>query len=110
MHAAEEAQWQLRRDSTEPSCAPTFPYMIRIAISLAAYEAIAASFPKGREARPPEPLKVGEGVGMWLDPRTLAVLRMERMAGADALLAIHERALGGLGSIGRDPPPRGDCP
>jgi hypothetical protein len=55
--------------------------MIRIAISLAAYEAIAASFPKGREARPPEPLKVGEGVGMWLDPRTLAVLRMERMAG-----------------------------
>jgi hypothetical protein len=55
--------------------------MIRIAISLAAYEAIAASFPKGREARPPEPLKVGEGVGMWLDPRTLAVLRMVRMAG-----------------------------
>jgi hypothetical protein len=64
------------------SCATYIsPPMIRIAISLAAYQAIASTMPKGREARPPEPLKVGEGVGMWLDPRTLAVLRMVRMAG-----------------------------
>jgi hypothetical protein len=36
--------------------------MIRIAISLAAYQALAATKPEGT-ARPPEPLKVGEGVG-----------------------------------------------
>ena len=55
--------------------------MIRIAISLAAYQAIAASMPKGRKARPPELIKTGEGVGLWLDPRTLADLRSERRAG-----------------------------
>jgi hypothetical protein len=55
--------------------------MIRIAISLAAYKAIASAIAEEPEARTPEPLEVGEGVGLWLDPRTLAVLRMVRMAG-----------------------------
>jgi hypothetical protein len=55
--------------------------MIRIAISLAAYHAIASTMPEGREARPPEPLEVGEGVGMWFDHVTLAALRRERGAG-----------------------------
>jgi hypothetical protein len=67
--------------------------MVRIAISLAAYQAIAASLPKGREARQPEPLEVGDGVGMWLDPRTLAVLRMVRAAGegySETILRLFE--------------------
>jgi hypothetical protein len=55
--------------------------MIRIAISLAAYEAIAASLPKGHEVRPPERVKLGKGVGVWLDPGTVAALRMARGAG-----------------------------
>jgi hypothetical protein len=54
--------------------------MIRIAISLAAYQAIASTLPEGT-ARPPEPLEVGEDVALWLDHRTLAVLRMVRMSG-----------------------------
>ena len=54
--------------------------MIRIAISLAAYQAIASSMPEGT-ARPSEPLEVGEGVGMWIDYVTLAALRRERRAG-----------------------------
>jgi hypothetical protein len=32
-------------------------------------------------ARPPEPLEVGEGVGMWIDHATLAALKWERRAG-----------------------------
>ena len=32
-------------------------------------------------ARPPEPLEVGEGVGMWIDHATLAALKSERRAG-----------------------------
>ena len=67
--------------------------MVRIAISLGAYQAIAASLPKGREARPPEPLEVGEGIGMWLDPRTLAILRMVRTAGegySETILRLFE--------------------
>jgi hypothetical protein len=66
--------------------------MIRIAISLAAYQALASTMPEGT-ARPPEPVEVGEGVGMWLDPRTLAVLRMVRMAGegySDTILRLFE--------------------
>jgi hypothetical protein len=66
--------------------------MIRIAISLAAYQAIASAMPEGT-ARPAEPLEVGEGVGLWLDPRTLAVLRMVRMAGegySDTILRLAE--------------------
>jgi hypothetical protein len=55
--------------------------MIRIAVSLAAYQAIASTIPQGRTARPPEPLDVGEGVGMWVDHVTLAALRRERGAG-----------------------------
>jgi hypothetical protein len=54
--------------------------MIRIAISLAAYQTIASTMPEGT-ARPPEPLEGGEDVGLWLDRRTLAVLRMVRVAG-----------------------------
>jgi hypothetical protein len=54
--------------------------MIRIAISLAAYEALASTMPEGT-ARPPVPLEVGEGVGMWIDHATLAALRSERRAG-----------------------------
>jgi hypothetical protein len=59
--------------------------MIRIPISLAAYQAIASTMPEGRTARPPEPLEVGEGaacehscVGLWIDHITLAALRRER--------------------------------
>jgi hypothetical protein len=52
--------------------------MIRISITLAAYDAIATSLPKGREARPPELLKNGEGIDLWIDPRTLAALDGER--------------------------------
>ena len=37
--------------------------------------------PEGRTARPPEPLEVGEGVGMWIDPSTLAALKSERRVG-----------------------------
>ena len=53
------------------------PSMIRIAISLTAYQAIASTMPEGRTARPPEPLEVGEGVGLWIDHVTLAALRRE---------------------------------
>jgi hypothetical protein len=55
--------------------------MVRIAVSLAAYQAIAATLAQGREARPPEPLQAGEGVGIWLDRATVAMLRMAREAG-----------------------------
>jgi hypothetical protein len=55
--------------------------MIRIAISLAAYQAIASTIPQGRTARPPEPQEVGEGVGLWIDYVTLAALRRERRGG-----------------------------
>jgi hypothetical protein len=55
--------------------------MIRIAVSLAAYQAIASTIPLGRMARPPEPLEVGEGVGLWIDHVTLAALRRERRGG-----------------------------
>jgi hypothetical protein len=41
--------------------------MVRIAVSLAAYQALASTLAEGREARPPVPLEVGEGVGMWID-------------------------------------------
>jgi hypothetical protein len=61
--------------------------MIRIAISLAAYEALASTMPEGT-ARPPEPLEdrsrlgdSGEGVGLWVDHSTLAALKRERRAG-----------------------------
>jgi hypothetical protein len=74
--------------------------VIRIAISLAAYQAIAASVPEGRKARPPELLKTGsrrgdngEGVGLWLDPRTLADLRSQRRAGegySEVILRLFE--------------------
>ena len=55
--------------------------MIRIAVSLAAYQAIASTIPLGRMARPPEPLEVGEGVGLWIDHVTLAALWRERRGG-----------------------------
>ena len=32
-------------------------------------------------ARPPEPLKVVEGVGLWVDHHTLTALKRERRAG-----------------------------
>jgi hypothetical protein len=51
--------------------------MIRIAISLAAYQPIASTIAEGREARPPERLEVGEGVGMWIDHATLEALQRE---------------------------------
>jgi hypothetical protein len=66
--------------------------MIRIAISLAAYEAIASMMPEGT-ARPPEPLEGGEDVALWLDHRTLAVLRMVRVAGegySETILRLFE--------------------
>jgi hypothetical protein len=63
------------------------PSMIRIAISLAAYQALASTMPEGT-ARPPEPLEdrsrlgdSGEGVGLWIDHVTLAALRRERRGG-----------------------------
>ena len=37
-----------------------------------------STMPKGCTARPPEPLEVGEGVGMWIDHATLAALKSER--------------------------------
>ena len=55
--------------------------MIRIAISLAAYQVIASTIPHGRTARPPEPLEVGDCVGLWIDYVTLAALRRERRSG-----------------------------
>ena len=54
--------------------------MIRIPISLAAYHAIVSTIPQGSTARP-EPLEVGEGVGLWIDYVTLAALRRERRGG-----------------------------
>ena len=54
--------------------------MVRIAISLAAYQALAATMPEGT-ARPRERLEVGEGVGLWIDQATLAALKRERRAG-----------------------------
>jgi hypothetical protein len=80
--------------------------MVRIAVSLAAYEAIASTLAQGREARPPEPLEVGEGVGIWLDQATVAVLRMAREAGegySETILRFcsaskkDQRSLGGVG-------------
>jgi hypothetical protein len=61
---------------------PTYisPSMIRIAISRAAYQALASTMPEGT-ARPPVPLEVGEGVGMWIDHATLAALKSERRVG-----------------------------
>jgi hypothetical protein len=50
------------------------------AISLAAYQALAATMPEGT-ARPPERLEVGERVGMWIDHATLAAWKWERRAG-----------------------------
>jgi hypothetical protein len=55
--------------------------MIRIAVSLAAYQALASTLAQGSEAHPPEPLEVGEGVGMWIDHATLAALKGERRVG-----------------------------
>jgi hypothetical protein len=55
--------------------------MIYIAISLAGCQALASTLAEGREARPPEPLEVGEGVGMWVDHATLVALKSERRAG-----------------------------
>jgi hypothetical protein len=52
--------------------------MVRIAVTLAAYQALSSTMPEGT-ARPPEPLEVGEGVGLWIDHNTLAALRRERM-------------------------------
>jgi hypothetical protein len=54
--------------------------MVRIAISLVAYQALASTMPEGT-ARSPEPLEVGEGVGLWIDHATLAALKRERGAG-----------------------------
>jgi hypothetical protein len=71
--------------------------MIRIAVSLAAYQAIASTMPEGREARPPEPLEVGEGVGMWIDHATLAALKSERRAGegySEVILRLCSAATG----------------
>jgi hypothetical protein len=67
--------------------------VIRIVISLAAYEAIAASLPKGYEARPPDRVKLGQGVGVWLNPRTVAALRMARGTGegySEVILRLFE--------------------
>lgn len=70
--------------------------MIRLAITPAAYAAIAASLPKGYEARPPELLKTddsGEVVGVWLDPRTVEALRVARGAGesySEVILKLFE--------------------
>jgi hypothetical protein len=47
----------------------------------------------GDTARPPEPLEGGEDVGLWLDHRTLAVLRMVRVAGegySETILRLFE--------------------
>jgi hypothetical protein len=61
--------------------------MIRTAISLAAYQALAATMPEGT-SRPPEPLAdrsrlgdSGDGVGLWIDHNTLEALKRERRAG-----------------------------
>ena len=40
--------------------------MIRIAISLVVYQALASTMTEGT-ARPPEPVDVGEGVGLWMN-------------------------------------------
>jgi hypothetical protein len=67
--------------------------VIRIVISLAAYEAIVASLRQGREARPPERVKQGQVVGVWLDPRTVAALRMARGTGegySEVILRLFE--------------------
>jgi hypothetical protein len=74
--------------------------MIRIAISLAAYQAIASTMPEDT-ARPPEPLEGGEDVGLWLDQRTLAVLRMVQVPGegySETILRLFE-ARGGAGAV-----------
>ena len=66
--------------------------MIRLAISLAGYEAIASTLPEDT-ARPPEPLEGSEDVALWLDHRTLAVLRMVRVAGegySETILRLFE--------------------
>ena len=74
--------------------------MIRIAISLAAYQAIASAMPEGT-ARPPEPLEdrsrlgdSGEGVGLWIDHSTLEALRRERRAGEGYSEVILRLAVG----------------
>jgi hypothetical protein len=46
-------------------------------------------------ARPPEPLEVGEGVGLWVDHVTLAALRRERRAGEGWSEVILRVAAGG---------------
>jgi hypothetical protein len=55
--------------------------MIGIAISLAAYQAITSTIAEGREACPPEPQEVGEGVGLWTDHSALDALKRERRTG-----------------------------
>jgi hypothetical protein len=71
--------------------------LIRIAVSLAAYQALASTLAEGREARPPEPLEVGEGVGMWVDHVTLAALKRERRAGEGYSEVILRLARGATG-------------
>jgi hypothetical protein len=60
--------------------------MIRIAISLAAYQALAATMPEAQHGllalEDRSRLRdSGEGVGLWVDHVTLAALRRERRGG-----------------------------
>lgn len=57
------------------------PPLIRIVVTLAAYQAIVPALPKDRLARPGEPLKDGEGVSLWIDYRALRALKRKRRAG-----------------------------
>jgi hypothetical protein len=87
--------YSLRSAHVSPSPADYIGPLIRIAVSLAAYQALASTLTEGREARPPESLEVGEGVGMWVDHATLAALKSERRAGegySDVILRLAQAA------------------
>jgi hypothetical protein len=69
--------------------------MIRIAISVAAFEAIAASLPKGSSARQPEPLEAGRGLALWIDTDTEVAPRRERRDGegySETILRLCQQA------------------
>lgn len=55
--------------------------MIRLTVTLAAYQAIASTLPKGSTARAPEAVPVGDGVGLWVEKHVHAALERERRAG-----------------------------
>ena len=61
--------------------------MLRISVSLEAYQAIAKSLLEGQKSHPPEPDEWG-GVKLWLDRQTHVALNKARLPGESLSEAI----------------------